>query len=160
MRNQRSQFACLAVALAFAGMTCVACSPKSGEAAAAAPAPEAKRTVDVEVHQVARGLEANAVRASGMVAFKNETTLAFNSPGQIETLSVDQGAQVYTGQVLATLRRTSAGADAAEADLARKTAQQTYDRVSRLFASGTAKSEFAFMRPRWRMISFTASARP
>jgi len=138
MRNQRSQFVRLAVALAFAGMAGAGCSPKSGEASAAAPAPEAKRTVEVEVHEVAQDRQANAVRASGMVAFKNETTLAFNSAGQIETLSVDQGAQVYTGQVLATLRRTAAGADAAEADLARRTAQQTFDRVSRLFASGAA----------------------
>ncbi|HEV7693901.1 MAG TPA: efflux RND transporter periplasmic adaptor subunit [Hyphomonadaceae bacterium] len=138
MRNQRSQFAMLAVALAFAGMAGAGCSAKSGEASAAAAVPEAKRNVEVEVHEVAQGLQANAVRASGMVAFKNETTLAFNSAGQIETLSVDQGAQVYTGQVLATLRRTAAGADAAEADLARKTAQQTFDRVSRLFASGAA----------------------
>lgn len=76
-----------------------------------------------------------------MVAFKNETTLSFNAPGQIETLTVDQGDEVKTGQVLATLRRSSVGADAAEADLVRKTAQQNYDRVSRLFAGGAASQE-------------------
>jgi RND family efflux transporter MFP subunit len=73
-----------------------------------------------------------------MVAFKNETALSFNAPGQIETLTVDQGDNVNAGQVLATLRRASVGADAAEAELVRKTAQQNYDRVSRLFAGGAA----------------------
>lgn len=117
-----------------------ACSGKSGEASAktAPAAPEARQAVEVEVHEVARGAGAGAVRASGVVAFKNETTLSFSAAGQIETLTVDQGSQVYSGQVLATMRRSSAGADAAEADLARRTAQQTYDRVSRLFASGAA----------------------
>ena len=140
-----------------------ACSAKSGEAAATAVAPEAKQAVEVEIHEVARGAGAGAVRASGVVAFKNETTLGFNAPGQIDTLTVDQGSQVHAGQVLATLRRTSAGADAAEADLARRTAQQTYDRVSRLFASGAASqadldaATLALERSR-EIISITAPA--
>jgi RND family efflux transporter MFP subunit len=115
-----------------------ACSQKSGQAVAASAAPEAHRAVDVEVYQVARQDSASQVHASGMVAFKNETALSFNAPGQIETLTVDQGDNVKVGQVLATLRRSSVGADAAEADLVRRTAQQNYDRASRLFAGGAA----------------------
>jgi RND family efflux transporter MFP subunit len=45
---------------------------------------------------------------------------------------------VRAGQVLATLRRTSVGADAAEAEVVRQTAQQSFDRVSRLHAAGAA----------------------
>ncbi len=114
------------------------CSQKSGQAAAEAVTPEAHQATVVEVYQAERQGLADRLQASGMVAFKNETTLSFNAPGEIETLTVDQGDQVSAGQVLATLRRSSVGADAAEADLVRKTAQQNYDRVSRLFAGGAA----------------------
>jgi RND family efflux transporter MFP subunit len=127
------------VALALASAILLSgCTQKSGEASATAAAPEAHRSVDVEVYQVARQATANQLHASGMVAFKNETVLSFNAPGQIETLTVDQGDQVKAGQVLATLRRSSVGADAAETELVRKTAQQNFDRVSRLFAGGAA----------------------
>ncbi|MBI1361033.1 MAG: efflux RND transporter periplasmic adaptor subunit [Alphaproteobacteria bacterium] len=115
-----------------------ACSQKQGQAAAEAVPPEAQKPVDVEVYKVEPQDRSDRLHASGMVAFKNETTLSFNAPGEIETLTVDQGDQVTAGQVLATLRRSSVGADAAEADLVRKTAQQNFDRISRLFAGGAA----------------------
>ncbi len=138
MDSHRSSIAQAAI-LGVAMLAGAACSPKTDEASAAtAAAPEQRQAVEVEVHEVAHGAQAGSLRASGMVAFKNETTLAFNAAGQIETLTVDQGAQVHAGQVLATLRRTSVGADAAEADITRTTAQQNYDRVSRLFANGAA----------------------
>jgi RND family efflux transporter MFP subunit len=161
--KRRSPFAAIAAALGLAVIACSACSAKSGEASATAVVPEPRQAVEVEVHEVAPGLEAGSLRASGMVAFKNETTLAFNAAGQIETLTVDQGAQVQAGQVLATLRRSSAGVDAAEADLARRTAQQAYDRVSRLFASGAASqadldaATLALERAR-EIVSITAPA--
>jgi RND family efflux transporter MFP subunit len=160
---QWSEISKVAAISGLAVLICAACSAKSGEASATAVAPEARQAIEVEVHQVSLGQQAGVLRASGMVAFKNETTLAFNAPGQIETLTVDQGAQVYAGQVLATLRRTSVGADAAEADLARRTAQQTYDRVSRLFASGAASqadldnATLALERAR-EIVSITAPA--
>ena len=64
------------------------------------------------------------------MAYKRETALSFGSAGEIESLKADVGDQVFAGQVLATLRRTAAGADEAEAALARKTAEQNFDRVS------------------------------
>lgn len=114
------------------------CSGKSGQATAASAAAETHQAINVEVYRVARQDAVGQMHASGMVAFKNETALSFSAPGQIETLTVDEGDNVKVGQVLATLRRSSVGADAAEADLVRKTAQQNYDRVSRLFAGGAA----------------------
>lgn len=78
------------------------------------------------------------MRASGLVAYKSETSLSFGAPGTIESLLVDDGHRVRAGQVLATLRRTSVGADAAEAEVVRQTAQQNFDRVSRLHAAGAA----------------------
>lgn len=101
-------------------------------AAASAPAPV------VEVLGVAPRDSANAVRASGLLAYKRETALAFGVPGQIETLNADEGDQVHAGQVLATLRKTTVSADASEAALARQTAEQNFERISRLHAEGAA----------------------
>lgn len=81
---------------------------------------------------------AGGIRASGLVAYKRETALSFGSAGEIETMHADVGDQVYAGQVLATLRRTAAGADEAEAALARKTAEQNFDRITKLHAAGAA----------------------
>ena len=99
-----------------------------------APAP----VITVEVLAVEPDSAGTGVRASGLVAYKRETALGFGAPGQIETLTVDTGDRVAAGQVIATLRKTTVGADEAEAALARQTAQQTFDRVSRLFEGGAA----------------------
>ena len=51
---------------------------------------------------------------------------------------MDEGDRVTAGQTLATLRKTTSGADASEAALARQTAEQNFERISRLHASGAA----------------------
>ncbi len=110
-----------------------------GEAAETAkPVAKAAPAIAVEVLSISAAGAAGEIRASGLVAYKRETALSFGSPGEIETMKADVGDQVYAGQLLATLRRTAAGADEAEAALARKTAEQTFDRVSRLNAAGAA----------------------
>jgi len=94
--------------------------------------------IAVEVLPVSSVGAAGEIRASGLVAYKRETLLSFGTPGEIESLAVDVGDRVAAGQALAMLRRTTTGADAAEAALARQTAQQTFERVSRLFEAGAA----------------------
>lgn len=113
------------------------CSPPADTKAVSAKA-QTVQPVEVEVYRVAQRHQAGVLRASGLVTYKNETPLSFGAPGVIETMLVDNGSRVSTGQVLATLRRTTVGADAAEAEIVRQTAQQTYDRVNRLFAAGAA----------------------
>lgn len=113
-----------------------ACSP--AEPTAEAAKSQALQPIEVEVHRIEQSEQAGVLRASGLLAFKSETPLSFGAPGVIETLMVDEGARVHAGQILATLRRTSVGADPAEAEIVRQTAQQTYDRVSRLYAAGAA----------------------
>lgn len=113
-----------------------ACSPAEPKAEAAKS--QAIPPVEVEVHRIAQSQQAGVLRASGLLAFKSETPLSFGAPGMIETLLVDEGARVHAGQIIATLRRTTVGADPAEAEVVRQTAQQTYDRVTRLFAAGAA----------------------
>lgn len=129
-------FKLLVLIAAVAGFAALAgCSGASTEEPAEkAAAP----VVQVAVQRVEKRQADGALRASGLVAFKSETTLAFPASGVVETLNVDSGARVRAGQVLATLRRTTVGADVAEAEIAKQTAQQTFDRLTRLHAAGAA----------------------
>jgi RND family efflux transporter MFP subunit len=108
----------------------------SGEAAVATQ--KLPSAVAVEVLNVAATGSGGEVRASGLVAFKRETALGFGAPGEIESIMADVGDRVVAGQVLATMRKTTTGADASEAALARLTAEQNFDRVTRLHAAGAA----------------------
>jgi RND family efflux transporter MFP subunit len=108
----------------------------SGEAAVATQKPVA--AVAVEVLNITASGAAGEIRASGLVAYKRETALGFGAPGEIESIMADVGDRVAAGQVLATMRRTTTGADASEAALARLTAEQNFERVTRLFAAGAA----------------------
>ncbi|MBI1340877.1 efflux RND transporter periplasmic adaptor subunit [bacterium] len=80
----------------------------------------------------------DSLRVSGLTGYVRETILSFGAPGQIETLSVDEGDVVAAGARLATLRRTTVGADAEEAEVARRTAEQQLARVETLFEKGFA----------------------
>ncbi len=112
-----------------------ACGSKAATpAVVATPAPAPL----VEVLSVASGDSASAIRASGLLAYKRETALSFGVPGEIETINADEGDRVNAGQVLATLRKTTGSADASEAALARQTAEQNFERISRLHAQGAA----------------------
>ena len=112
-----------------------ACGKEPAEAEARVEAP-AKAVVDVV--RVAEGRESGAIRATGLVAWKRETALGFGAVGEIEQISADIGDRVSAGQRLAVLRRVAVGVDTQEAELARKTAQQTFERTQRLHASGAA----------------------
>jgi RND family efflux transporter MFP subunit len=124
------------MALAISLVLLAACQGEAGETpeAVAAPPP----VIAVEALSISADGTGSGVKSSGLVAYKREAVLGFGVPGQIETLTVDAGDRVAAGQVIATLRRTTVGADEAEGALARQTAQQTFDRVSRLFEAGAA----------------------
>ena len=79
---------------------------------------------------------AGAVRASGLVGYRREPVLAFAAPGIINAMLVDAGDRVRRGQSLATLRRTSVGANADEAALARANAERDLARTQELFERG------------------------
>lgn len=117
----------------------VACSGEAAEKAK--PAATAAPAIAVDVLPISAGGTAGEIRASGLVAYKRETALSFGAPGEIESIKVDLGDQVYSGQVIATLRRTTTGADQAEAALARKTAEQNFERVQKLHTAGAASQQ-------------------
>lgn len=130
----RSGWLLAASLLAFAP---AACSP-AAEPKAEATKSQAVAPIEVELYRIKQREQDGVLRTSGLVAYKSETLLSFGAPGMVESLLVDKGSRVYAGQVLATLRRTTVGADAAESEIVRQTAQQTFDRVSRLHAAGAA----------------------
>ena len=76
------------------------------------------------------------VKATGRTMYMREAALGFGSPGEIMSILVDEGDRVKRNQTVASLRRINVGADAAEADLARQTAQNNYERMKTLHASG------------------------
>ncbi|MFM8354088.1 MAG: efflux RND transporter periplasmic adaptor subunit [Gammaproteobacteria bacterium] len=80
------------------------------------------------------------VSASGLIAYKQETTLAFEAAGVIERLGVDVGDEVSAGALIGRLRRTSVGANPGEAALARELANRHLARVQRLHEAGHASA--------------------
>ena len=92
--------------------------------------------VVVDFIQITSVEDAPGIRVSGRTAYKREASLGFGSPGEILSIQVDEGDQVRQGQLLATLRRLNVGADVAESELTRKTAQSNYDRLKQLHESG------------------------
>jgi RND family efflux transporter MFP subunit len=116
----------------FAAMSVLLCGCGS-------PAPrtdaEAEKPL-VEVVAAAPASAAGAVQASGLVGYRREPQLAFNAPGVIISISVDSGDMVRRGQRLAVLRRTSVGANADEAALARANAERDLARTQDLFERG------------------------
>lgn len=78
--------------------------------------------------------------AAGLIAYKQETTLAFEAAGVIERLGVDVGDEVSAGTLIGRLRRTSVGANPDEAALARELATRHLARVQRLHEAGHASA--------------------
>lgn len=122
--------AVLRSALVSALLALAACS---GEADAPSATPDAPL---VEVVSVQPSSAAGAVRASGLVGYRREPPLAFAAPGVVVSITVDAGDTVRRGQRLATLRRTSVGANADEAALARANAERDLARAQELFERG------------------------
>lgn len=99
----------------------------------AAPAAEAPL---VEVTRAAPASAPGIIVASGLVGYKREPQLAFAAPGVVASILVDAGDVVRRGQRLATLRRTSVGANVDEAALARANAERDLARAQALFDRG------------------------
>jgi RND family efflux transporter MFP subunit len=111
-----------------------ACQPAKEEAVETSAAPPP--LVEIVVLQPTSNTV--SVRASGLLAYKRETALAFAAPGVIETMTADVGDVVAAGKTLATLRRTTVGADSSEAEIARTTAERELQRVQTLHEKGFA----------------------
>lgn len=126
MQKARAIQSFVALAAAFALAAC-------GEANDEGQATEAPL---VEVMVAAPAAAAGTVRASGLVGYRREPQLAFTAAGLVGSISVDAGDAVRRGQRLATLRRTSGGANVDEAALARDNAERNLARTQELYERG------------------------
>lgn len=90
----------------------------------------------VQVVQVAPADAAGTIRASGLVGYRREPVLSFTAPGMVGDIRVDAGDTVRRGQTLATLRRTTGGANVDEAALAQANAERDLARTQALFERG------------------------
>jgi RND family efflux transporter MFP subunit len=104
-----------------------------GGGGSAAPTPEAPL---VQIVEAAPAGAAGTIRASGLVGYRREPALSFTAPGIVGGIRVDAGDRVRRGQVLATLRRTSGGANVDEAALARQNAERDLARTQALYERG------------------------
>jgi RND family efflux transporter MFP subunit len=129
-----------ALCIAAASMLALAGCNQNGAEAADAPAAETapSEAPVVEVVRVSSTHGAQDVRATGVTAYQRESTLAFAVSGELEAVNFDMGDEVRAGQTMAVLRRTSVGADAGEAAIVRKTAEDNFARIQRLYDNGAA----------------------
>lgn len=118
------------LALAVSALALSACGSADSDAPAQAEGPL------VQVVEVASSSAAGAIRASGLVGYKREPQLSFTAPGIVGDMLVDAGDTVRRGQRLATLRRTSGGANLDEAALARANAERDLARTQELYNRG------------------------
>jgi RND family efflux transporter MFP subunit len=90
----------------------------------------------VQVVHVAPADAAGTIRASGLVGYRREPVLSFTAPGVVGDIRVDAGDVVRRGQTLATLRRTTGGANVDEAALAQANAERDLARTQALYERG------------------------
>ncbi len=112
-------------------------SSSCSRAARAAPA-EDDGAVLVRLAPVEPGPVERPIRATGIVAAKSEWDLAFKVGGVVSRVSVDEGARVRRGQVLAELDTTELAAGAAQAREGLAKARRDAERAALLAAEDSA----------------------
>ena len=95
----------------------------------------------VQVAPVTVAALGDAVRASGILAPKNEARLSFKVGGIVESIHAEEGARVHAGQLLAVLKQAEIGAALAQSREAAGKAKRDLVRVQALFADGVATRE-------------------
>lgn len=95
----------------------------------------------VRVAPVATAPLGQQVQAVGLLAPKDEARLAFKVGGVIESIRVEEGAQVTRGQVLASLKQAEIGASVEQARQSADKARRDLERAKALFADGVATEE-------------------
>lgn len=119
----------LALGTAFVALAC-------GEPAAA-PAPP-QELQPVRLSAVRREAVAEPVRATGVIAGKEEARLSFKIPGLVERVLVDEGDRVARGALLATLAPDEASSRVTQARMAHEKAQRDLARAEQLYQQDVA----------------------
>ncbi|MGQ0640495.1 MAG: efflux RND transporter periplasmic adaptor subunit [Gemmatimonadaceae bacterium] len=111
-----------------------------GDADASVASGEAQ-AVPVRVETIASRSIAPSVTATGMLAGKEEIALAFKIAGVVARVTVDEGAHVQQGQILAELSQTEIGSEVEKAVQARLKAQRDFDRAQALYRDSVVTLE-------------------
>jgi RND family efflux transporter MFP subunit len=134
----RVKLASRAVLAAVALLALGACARDEAPTAAAGDAADPRPVRIVEVANAPLGEQ---VRAVGLLAPKEEARLAFKVGGVIESIRVEEGAQVKRGQVLASLKQAEISAGVEQARQSADKARRDLERAKALFADGVATEE-------------------
>ncbi len=122
-----------ALALALAGIA--ACSRSHDDAAAANP------LRPVRVAPVTLAALGDGVHAVGLLTPKDEARLSFKVGGVLESVRVEEGAQVRAGQLLAVLRQAEIEASVEQARQSADKTARDLARAQALYADGVATLE-------------------
>lgn len=126
----------LALALPLWGAALPGCSPSAAPPSPGAAPPIAVRTAPVQRQRISR-----PILATGLVAAKHEVKAAFQIGGVIAKVTVEEGAAVRSGQVLATLHSTEVDADVEQVRQAASKAMRDLGRVKSLYKDKVATRE-------------------
>ena len=126
--NTRMKTSLLTLTLAAALVSLSACQPEATPPpAAAAPAPR------VKVAAVSFTHNAPAIEAAGSLVAQDEVKLSFKLGGIVERITVQEGAFIRRGQVLATLRGDEVNAGVVQARASYDKAKRDLARVEALY---------------------------
>lgn len=90
----------------------------------------------VRIARVGGADQPATITTTGTVAWRRETSLGFTSAGRIETVAVNEGDTVHTGQLLAALDSTTVTASVSSARAERDRAAAEYARSAKLLEQG------------------------
>jgi membrane fusion protein, multidrug efflux system len=122
--------------LIYIALPCFAfsCKPSS-------PGQDRVEQKNIEISRVSTSSYQPTIRASGMLASKDQVNLSFMTGGRIKTIHVGEGKEVKKGQILAELDMTEIGAKVRQAALAHEKAERDFARIKSLHADSVVTLE-------------------
>ncbi|MEM7572327.1 MAG: efflux RND transporter periplasmic adaptor subunit [Bacteroidota bacterium] len=105
------------------------------------PGGNADAPIPVKVVALTTSTEPIPIEAGGVIGAKEETNLSFKIGGLIDRVYVEEGQQVRSGQLLATLKTTEIDAQVAQAQQAVDKSRRDLERIERLYADSAATLE-------------------
>ena len=98
-------------------------------------------TIPVKLIPILSDTNSNQVWASGLITTENEARLSFKIGGVIESVLVNEGDKVRSGQLLATLKSTEIASQVQQVQLGLDKAERDYQRAQNLFKDSVATLE-------------------
>ncbi len=100
-----------------------------------------ERSIPVRAAEVVRESRPVPIRTIGKLEPKTSTRLSFKVSGRIQSILVDEGHRVSSGQVLARLDLSEIDAHRRQAQIALEKARRDHDRIGSLYSDSVATYE-------------------